>query len=69
MLCFIASLVVKKFNEKKNPDKTIKIIPVNNSFNIISIIPQTKIIIEEIRTDKISLEEYYINLMNSKEGK
>ena len=27
------------------------------------------IIVEEIRTDKISLEEYYINLMNSKEGK
>ncbi len=28
-----------------------------------------EIIVEEIRTDKISLEEYYINLMNSKEGK
>ena len=28
-----------------------------------------EIVIEEIRTDKISLEEYYINLMNSGEGK
>ena len=28
-----------------------------------------EIIVEEIRTDKISLEEYYINLMNSKGGK
>ena len=28
-----------------------------------------EIIIEEIRTDKISLEEYYINLMSSKESK
>lgn len=28
-----------------------------------------EIIVNEIKTDKISLEEYYINLMNSKEGR
>ena len=28
-----------------------------------------KIIVNELKTDKIGLEEYYINLMNDKEGK
>lgn len=28
-----------------------------------------QIIVDEIKTDKISLEEYYINLMNTKEGR
>jgi len=30
---------------------------------------ENKIIVNEIKTDKIGLEEYYINLMNKKEGK
>jgi len=40
-----------------------------NPEDVVVYLYDNEIIIEEIRTDKISLEEYYINLMNSKEGK
>lgn len=36
---------------------------------IVTYLYENNVIINELRTDKISLEEYYINLMNAKEGK
>ena len=36
---------------------------------IVSYLYQNKVIVSEIKTDKIGLEEYYIDLMSSKEGK
>ena len=36
---------------------------------IVTYLYENSILVNEIKTDKISLEEYYINLMNTKEGK
>ena len=47
----------------------IRVYDANSSEDIVSYLYNKNIIVTEILTDKISLEEYYINLMNNKEGK
>jgi len=46
----------------------LRIYDANSPEEVVLYLYENKIIVNEIRTDKIGLEEYYINLMNNKEG-
>ena len=53
-----------EFDEEKN---FIRVYEAKNPEEIVNYLYKNKIIVNEVRTDKIGLEEYYINLMNKKE--
>ena len=64
--------VLKKKYERVETDEektTIRVYSAKNPEEIVMYLYKNKIIVNEIKTDKIGLEEYYINLMNKKEGK
>lgn len=53
-------------DEEKN---FIRVYEAKNPEEVVTYLFKNKIIVNEIKTDKIGLEEYYINLMNKKEVK
>lgn len=53
-------------DEEKN---FIRVYETKNPEEVVTYLFKNKIIVNEIKTDKIGLEEYYINLMNKKEVK
>jgi len=53
-------------DEEKN---FIRVYEAKNTEEVVTYLFKNKIIVNEIKTDKIGLEEYYINLMNKKEVK
>jgi len=65
------SLLNKKYSKvlEDEQNKYLRIYDAINSEDIIRYLYENDIIVNELKTDKIGLEEYYINLMNTKEVK
>ena len=64
--------VLKKKYKRVETDeekKFIRVYEAKNPEEVVVYLYKNKIIVNEIKTDKIGLEEYYINLMNKKEVK
>lgn len=64
-------ILMKKYSrveldEEKN---FVRVYEAKDAEEIVKYLYKNKIIVNELRTDKIGLEEYYINLMNTKEVK
>ena len=53
-------------DEEKN---FVRVYEAKNPEEVVTYLYKNKIVVNEIKTDKIGLEEYYINLMNKKEGR
>ena len=63
-------LLAKKYsNVKEDECGYIRVYDALNPEEIVTYLYENNILINEIKTSKISLEEYYINLMNNKEEK
>ena len=59
----------KKFAKVTFENEYLRVYDKTSPEEIVSYLHENKIIISEIKTDKISLEEYYLNLMDNKEVK
>ena len=55
--------------EEDEQKEYLRVYDAENPEQVVKYLYDNKIIVNEIRTDKIGLEEYYINLMNDKEAK
>ncbi|MBQ8615193.1 MAG: ABC transporter ATP-binding protein, partial [Clostridia bacterium] len=64
-------ILMKKYSrvELDVENNIIRVYEAKKTEDIVMYLYKNKIIVNEIRTDKIGLEEYYINLMNKKEVK
>ena len=61
-------LLNKKYNHvKEDENGFIRVYDALNPEEIVKYLYENKVLISEIKTSKISLEEYYINLMHNKE--
>ena len=66
----IEVLKKKYFRVETDEEKNfIRVYEAKNPEEVVTYLFKNKIIVNEIKTDKIGLEEYYINLMNKKEVK
>ena len=60
------NILLKKYSEVKFDNETnyIRVYDVKDTKEVVKYLYDNKIIVNEAGQDKISLEEYYINLMN-----
>ena len=65
------SLLLSKYEKVIEDEEReyLRVYDANSPEDVVLYLYQNKIIVNEIKTDKIGLEEYYINLMNNKGGK
>lgn len=61
-------LNIKYSRVEEDENGYIRIYDTKNTEKVVTYLYNNNVLINEIKTDKISLEEYYINLMNSKES-
>lgn len=59
----------KYFRVEEDENEYIRVYDAKNPEEIVVYLYENNILVNEIKTTKIGLEEYYINLMNTKEGK
>jgi len=64
-------LLLKKYTKVLEDEQKeyLRVYDANNPEEIVLYLYKNNIIVNELKTDKIGLEEYYINLMNNKEVK
>ena len=62
-------LLERKFDRVVEENEYIRVYDAEKPEQIVKYLFDNKITVSEIKTDKINLEEYYINLMNNKEVK
>lgn len=64
------SILVNKYSRVEEDEQGyLRVYDKTTPEEIVTYLYDNKVIVNEIKTDKISLEEYYINLMSTKEGK
>ena len=63
------ALLSQKYSKVKEENEYIRVYDSNSPEEIVNFLYENKILVSEIKTSKISLEEYYINLMNNKGDK
>ncbi len=63
------ALLACKYSRVVEENEYIRVYDAENPEEIVTYLYENNILVSEIRTDKISLEEYYIDLMNEKEGR
>jgi len=56
----------KKYNNVKEEDGYIRVYDVDNTEEIVDYLMKNSLVVNEIKKNKIGLEEYYIELMNNK---
>ena len=59
-------LLLSKYNRVEEENDYIRVYDAKNSQEIVSYLFENDVVVSEIRTDKIGLEEYYIDLMKEK---
>lgn len=64
-----ALLACKYSRVEEDENGYIRVYDAKEPEEIVTYLYENNILISEIRTDKIGLEEYYIDLMNEKEGR
>lgn len=63
-------LLINKYSRvEEDEEGYLRVYDANTPEDIVTYLYENNILVNEIKTDKISLEEYYINLMSTKEGK
>ena len=62
-------LLSQKYTRVVEENGYLRVYDAERPEEIVSYLYEHNVLINEIRTDKIGLEEYYIDLMNGKEGK
>ncbi len=62
-------ILSQKYERLKEENETLRIYDKVTPEEVVKYLYKNNIIVDEITTDKISLEEYYINLMKNKEAK
>ncbi len=61
-----ALLLASKYSQVIKEEDSIRVYDANTAEEIVSYLYDNNVLISEIKTDKIGLEEYYIDLMNNK---
>ena len=62
------NLLNKKFNKVTFENEYLRVYDAVSPEEIVAYLCENNVLVSEIKTDKISLEEYYLNLMDGKEG-
>ena len=65
---FTKALLMRKYIRVEEENDFIRVYDAETPENIVSYLYENGVLITEIKTDKISLEEYYIDLMKEKRG-
>lgn len=63
------ALLAGRYSHVAEENGYIRVYDAGKPEDIVSYLYENNILVSEIRTDKIGLEEYYIDLMNEKEGR
>ena len=63
------ALLERKYSSVKEENQYIRVYDAASPDEIVIYLHENGILVSEIKTDKISLEEYYIDLMNEKDGR
>ena len=58
----------KKYQRVETENETLRVYDADSAEEVVEFLYRSGIVVTEIETDKISLEEYYINLMNNEKG-
>ncbi|MBQ8178600.1 MAG: ATP-binding cassette domain-containing protein [Clostridia bacterium] len=63
------ALLDKKYRRVVEENEYLRVYDSVNSEEVVNYLCEFGVFVSEVKTDKISLEEYYVNLMNGKGGK